>query len=298
MIKWLLLSALAMNLLAFFWFASTVNVLSEQETPEDLRQKELAGEIVLLSELDVVPPTRQDPAIGGQKDEKNVQVDVVVQEVTLIEPLPTLGSVELQADGDRRLEPEVSQQAGGGDLKKKGLVKKAFLEPMPQFEEQAELAPELECVTLGGFDKELDAIGVLEKLEKMVGVAAKVNTVVERWVRYLVYIPPFETRGMAKEMQAELKEAGMRSSLYYKGDLKNGLSLGYFGSRRNAERRYKHVLAAGYGVEQKAVETKRSRYWIELEVGDDAKLSQQFWRDMAEKFPNAATEKIKCSDID
>ena len=298
MIKWLLLSALAMNLLAFFWFAGTVNVLSEQETPEDLRQKELAGEIVLLSELDVVPPTRQDPAIGGQKDEKNVQVDVVVQEVTLIEPLPALGSVELHIDGDRRLEPEVSQQAGGDDLKKVALVKKDFLEPMPQFEEQAELAPELECVTLGGFDKELDAKGVLEKLEDTVGVAAKINTIVERWVRYLVFIPPFETRGMAKEMQAELKEAGMRSSLYYKGDLKNGLSLGYFGSRQNAERRYKDVLAAGYRVEQKAVETKRSRYWIELQLGDDAKLSQLFWRDMAEKFPNAATEKMECSDID
>lgn len=298
MIKWLLLSALGMNLLAFFWFASTVNVLSEQETSEDLRQKELAGEIVLLSELDVVPPTRQDPAIGGQQDEKIVQVDVVVQEVTLIEPLPALGSVELHIDGDRRLEPEVSQQAGGDDLKKDGLVKKPFLEPMPQLEEEAELDPGLECVTLGGFDKELDAKGVLEKLEKTVGVAAKVNTVVERWVRYLVYMPPFETRGMAKEMQAELKEAGMRSSLYYKGDLKNGLSLGYFGSRRNAERRYKDALAAGYRVEQKAVETKRSRYWIELQLGDDAKLSQQFWRDMAEKFPNAATENMECSDID
>jgi hypothetical protein len=150
---------------------------------------------------------------------------------------------------------------------------------------------------LGPFDKEQDANELSKKLQDTVAVASTVNTVVEGLVRYLVYMPPFDARAMAKEKQAELREAGIRSSLYYKGDLKNGLSLGYFGSRQNAERRYKDLLAADYRVELKVVETKVNRYWIELQGRDDSRLSQRFWQDIAREFPNVTREEVKCSVI-
>lgn len=306
MIKWLLLSALTMNLLSFFWFSSQSKVLSGQEASTGLWQNELAGEIVLLSELEVFPSARQapaieDPVIEGGSVERSRQDGADVRAVTPpIEPLSS-ANVGAQIDDDSFPGLVANQQAGERSDLQEGLqVKDILSEQAPKLEAlpSPKSEPELQCVIVGRFDKEQDARDMLEKLQDTVGVAAKLNAVVEGLVRYLVYMPPFDTRVMAKERREALREAGIRSSLYYKGDLKNGLSLGYFGSRQNAERRYKDLVAAGYKVELKIAETQITRYWLELQGRDDAKLSQQFWRDMAQTFPNAGREEVACSVVE
>jgi len=286
MIKWLFLGALAINLLSFFWYASQSKVLSEQETSASLWQKELASEIVLLSELELFPPTRQAPVIEDRLDELPL---------TGRADIPALASpVEpLLAPTNVRGEQQVDESDG---VHEGGVAKALVREQAPKLEAQSD--PELQCVIVGHFDKEGDARGLFEEMQSKVGVTAKLNTVVEGLVRYLVYMPPLDTMGMAKERQAQLREAGIRSSLYYKGDLKNGLSLGYFGSRQNAERRYKDLLAAGYRLELKVVETQITRYWLELQAGDDARLSQKFWRDLAQSFPNAGRKEVACSVVE
>ena len=297
MIRWLVLSALAVNLMAFFWFARQDEVLSDQAVSTDLWQRGLAGEIVLLTELEDIPPTRSPPVVEGRLVEGPQSEDVDVRAVVSIQPLTVPGSVDLEVD-DSRPELAASQKVGESDkLLSSVSVKEALREQKLEPESLSEPEPELQCVTLGRFDKEQDANDLSTKLQDTVAVASTVNTVVEGMVRYLVYMPPFDARAMAKEKQAELREAGIRSSLYYKGDLKNGLSLGYFGSRRNAERRYKDLLAADYRVELKVFETKVNRYWIELQGRDDSRLSQRFWQDIAREFPNVIREEVKCSVI-
>lgn len=303
MIKWLLLSALAVNLSSFFWFTSQGEVLSSQSVSIGLWQRDLAGEIVLLSELEVIPPTRSPPVVEGLLVENPLPESPDAIAVASIEPLSALGSVGLQVDVGSRPEFVASQQVSEGDnLQKGALVKEALRDQKNGFEARPipipKPEPKLQCVTLGGFDKLQDANGLLEKLQDTVGVTSKVNAVAEGLVRYLVYMPPFDTRIMAKEEQAELRDAGIRSSLYYKGDLKNGLSLGYFGSNQNAERRYKALLVAGYRVELKAVETHVIRYWVELQSGDDSRLSQHFWRDIAEVYPYVAKTEVDCSVVE
>ena len=150
---------------------------------------------------------------------------------------------------------------------------------------------------LGFFNKKEDANSLLAELKEKTGVEGRIRKVVESVIRYLVYIPPFESQSIAKEKQMELGKAGVRSSLYYKGDLKNGLSLGYFGSRLNAERHYNNLQAAGYKVMREIVETPFDRYQIELLGQDDSKLSQFFWQDMAKAFPNVVREKGVCSTV-
>jgi len=305
MIKWLLLSALTVNLLSFFWFSSQSKVLSGQEASTGLWQNELAGEVVLLSELEVFPSARQapaieDPVIEGGSVERSRQDGADVRAITSpIEPLSA--NVDAQIDDDRFPGLVANQQAGErADLQEGLQVKDILSEQAPKLEAlpSPKSEPALQCVLVGRFDKEQDARGMLEKLQDTVGVAAKLNAVVEGLVRYLVYMPPFDSRVMAKERQEALKEAGIRSSLYYKGDLKNGLSLGYFGSRQNAERRYEDLVAAGYEVVLKVAETQITRYWLELQGRDDAKLSQQFWRDMAQTFPDAGREEVACSVVE
>ncbi|MEZ0149406.1 MAG: hypothetical protein AB9Q19_08830, partial [Candidatus Reddybacter sp.] len=154
---------------------------------------------------------------------------------------------------------------------------------------------ELPCVLMGRFDSERNAAGLLERLEREVVVTGKMRLVSEGLERYLVYIPPFETRIKAKQHQSVLRGDGIRSSLYYKGVLKNGLSLGFFASKDNASRRYDSLLAAGYGVKLKPVVTKISRHWLEFERHELAKLSQLFWQDLAKEFPDVLSKPAKCA---
>lgn len=305
MIKWLLLSALSINLVSFFWFSSQGKFLSGRENSAVLWQNELAGEIVLLSELEVVSPARQGLAIEGGAIEAGLVeptlqdgVGVVAKPPTIL-PLSASVGAKVGDTGFAGLEAK-QQVIKSGDLEEDVSVKDLLREQVSELESLSDLKSEseLRCVIVGRFDKEKDVRGLLAKLQDAVGVTAKLNEVVEGLVRYLVYMRPYDTRAMAKERQAELREAGIRSSLYYKGELKNGLSLGYYVSRENAERRYKDLVAEGYKVEFKVTETKITRYWLELQGGDDAKLSQQFWRDVAQAFPGASREEVACSFVE
>ena len=321
MIKWLLVSGFAVNFLAFFWFRGQQEIVTKEKVDEKSWQAGLAGEIILLSELELIPAIRPLPVTEAPRVEQLVTEKLDALALASIEPPLESGNTVLQAVADHEsFEPVDSRLLGeGGSQQRAMLDKEVFLESRPlseaKFEPEPEPEPEpesesehesehesvpevrleLQCVALGRFDKEQDANSLLEKLQQAVGVEAKVNEVAEGVVRYLVYMGPFETQAMAKEQQAVLKEGGVRSSLYYKGDLQNSLSLGYFGSLGNAERRYESLLAAGRGVELKTIETQVIRYWIELQRREDVKLSQNFWRDMAEEFPSMTHREVECS---
>lgn len=294
-----------MNLMSFFWFSGQGKVLPGRETSAVLWHNELAGEIVLLSELEVIPPARQDLAIeDGVVESGLVELTLqdgvgAVAERSTIEPLSARVSTRIDETDFHGL--VANQQVIKGDgLEEDVSVKDLLREQVSELESLSDLKSEseLRCVIVGRFDKEQDVRGLLAKLQDTVGVTAKLNEVVEGLVRYLVYMPPFDTKVMAKERQAELREAGIRNSLYYKGDLKNGLSLGYYVSRKNAERRYEDLVAEGYKVEFKVTETQITRYWLELQGGDDAKLSQQFWLDVTQAFPGASREEVACSLVE
>jgi len=304
MIKWLLLSVLTANIVVFVWFGGRQEIVP-RKVDQVSWQAEFEGEIVLLSELEIISAihsiasTETPRADELRSDESEARASG--------EPSLLSGKVGWKAiagAGDAGIVGgrEYSERDA---LHKVGLDNDIYLENVPQTETNPELEPEssriaqvgigLHCVALGRFDKEQAANALLEKLQQAVGVIAKVKAVPEGVVRYLVYMPPYETRVMAKAQQAILKEDGVRSSLYYKGDLQNGLSLGYFGSRGNAERRYEALLAAGYGVALKTIESQVTRYWIELQRGGGEKLSRNFWRDMAEEFPNVKGQEVACS---
>ena len=304
MIKWVLLSALVVNLLTFFWLSDEEESTFERNVGNELQQVGHAGEIVLLSELEVIPATRPkhpgEEALPVDESEEN-SADVLA--VDSAEPELRVDDIAPQELIDNSNSGRVvSRQVGEGNSVEestlsKELVHERELEYEAQSKQESEFAPEILCVALGRFDREHDARGIMEKLEESVGVAAKVNSAVEGLVRYLVYMPPFETRALAKQQQAEFEERGVRSSLYYKGDLQNGLSLGYFGSSANAERRFEALRKEGYGVELKAIETRVVRYWLEFQNREVEKLSQRFWQDMAKKFPNVTRREMVCSRL-
>ncbi|PCJ35163.1 MAG: hypothetical protein COA75_11035 [Cellvibrionales bacterium] len=301
MIKWLLISALTANVMALFWFSSQEDSTPKGILDEGHWQVGLASEIVLLSELEITPATRGLRTAEARWLDELVPEELGAHELGGIESSMKYENVGQQTVADAGSSELVdSQKVNEGDSFQEGVSEKgALLESRPQPKSEPEVISEvglgLQCVALGRFDRGQDANALLEKLQQAVGVEAKVQAVAEGVVRYLVYMGPFETQAMAKEQQAILKEGGVRSSLYYKGDLQNSLSLGYFGSHSNAGRRFERLLAAGHGVELKTIETRVVRYWIELQRLEDVKLSQNFWRDMAEKFPTVTRKDVACS---
>ena len=304
MIKWVLLSALAANLLTFFWLSDQEENTLEKNVGEKLHQLGHAGEIVLLSELEVIPaPRLKHPGEEALPVGESEEISVDVLAVDSAEPELRVDDVAPQELVDNSHSGlVVSRQVGEDNSLEESVLSKELVHVRDHdyealSKQESEFAPEILCVALGRFDREQDARGIIEKLEESVGVAAKVNTAVEGLVRYLVYMPPFETRALAIQQQAEFEERGVRSSLYYKGDLQNGLSLGYFGSSTNAERRFEALREAGYGVELKAIETRVVRYWLELQNREVEKLSQRFWQDMVKKFPNVTRREMVCSRL-
>ena len=285
MIKWLLVGAFLANLLVFYFFSSHPERKIEYKTGLG----ELSAEIVLLSELKVIPPERSLVVAEVVLTEelevvRTASVGLGPGEYVVQESLGPKGSSLLQDDQSTvKVEPD---QNGSASV--------VALADEPRVEPRIRLKTELPCVLLGRFDSERDAAGLLEKLEREGGVTAALQKVVEGLDRYLIYMPPFATKAKAQLQQSALKKAGITSSLYYKGVLKNGLSLGFFASKNNAARRHDSLLAAGYDVELKTMEAKMSRYWLELERHELAQLSQLFWEDLAKGFPNVLSKPAEC----
>lgn len=289
MVKWLLICGFLVNISAFYWL-STQAVRNHEKNPSS---EELPLGVVLLSELKVIPPQRPLSTVGAIAEAvvpiSGAFVEVVKEEAAIGGALKDSGSRFLQ-DGSNELEIGADERSSGGVVASKGKseIKQDLL--TPRLEPEAGLL----CVLLGRFDAKRDAAGLLEKLEREVGVTAKLQMMTEGLERYLVYMPPFVTQIKAKEQQSILKKNGIRSSLYYKGLLENGLSLGFFASKDNATRKYKSLLGKGYDVEIKTVVNKISGYWLKIEKHEMAKLSELFWQDLSKKFPGVLGKPAEC----
>ena len=284
MIKWLLLSSFLVNLLAFYLFSSQ-SALNIKNKPS---WDEPSAEIVLLSELKVIPPELSLLVVGAFLTE---DLDAVAETSAQIDIEAYAAQEHLGSKGNPLLQDDESMEMKPGE---KGSLSAVASGVETRVGPKIEMERELPCVLLGRFDSERNAAGLLEKLEREGGVTATLRRVVEGIDRYLVYMPPFETKIEAKLQQSVLGEAGIRSSLYYKGELENGLALGFFASSNNAGRRYDSLLAAGYDVELKTMVTKMSRYWLELERNELAKLSRLFWKELAKEFPNVLSKPAEC----
>jgi len=275
MTKWLLISALTINYLAFVWFTAQGSVDLMRRLGKEQRQEDLMGNIVLLSEL------KARPLIHASFDDQAAKDELRVIESSL----EAVASANLSRSRGRVAVPEISQGSNEGDSLTESLVRTEVL---------VESKPEKRCTLLGRFDKKSDMDGLIEKLHEKAGVTTSVNTVKVGLERYLVYMLPFEELADAKKQQSILLNDGVRSSLYHRGALKNGLSLGYFASADNANRRYDKLIAAGYSVMLKIVVTEITHYWIELGESELTRLSEHFWRDLGEEFPNVARKKVEC----
>lgn len=320
MIKWLIVTALLVNGLAFYLLQSRGAAdKSGVSTRLDSRlHGEPIAQIVLLAELKQLPLERQTIVVehAPQEPIESAGSNLPVAKFPLSEEA---GQSVLDGDVETVRLMTVEAASEPADVQPQALISEL---PVPQLPisrlpipklpiaqlpnpkspnaklpiaEKQDIAEEISCVTLGRFDNKKDALALLEKLQNSVGVLGVVKAIKEGLERFLVYLPPLVTQSAAKRQQSELLEKGFRSSLYYKGELKNGLSLGYFGSSANAHRRYQRLLAAGYEVVLKPMVVDVLRFNVVLKEGEADRLSALFWQDLAHKYPNVSTAPVVCA---
>jgi hypothetical protein len=149
------------------------------------------------------------------------------------------------------------------------------------------------CVVVGPFDRKEIIDAVIEGLVGA-GVESKSWDVIESEpVSYLVYLPAQRNRQSARRLAEELYDNRVESYVFEDGELKNGLSLGTFSSRKSTDNRIESLIQKGYSPLLKVKKREWSVSWIEFPVEFKWKLAEKFAQDVGLMDENAKiTEKL------
>ncbi len=101
---------------------------------------------------------------------------------------------------------------------------------------------------------------------------------------YLIYIPPFGSKNQALRALRMLQAAKVQGHVMTEGELINGISLGQFTNRKQAEQLLVSRMADGYEVELKEVRKFRNDYWVEIHKDDLELLSDKLWENIHSKY--------------
>ena len=148
-----------------------------------------------------------------------------------------------------------------------------------------------ECFGISGMSDPSDAAAVAAWLEKR-GVSA-ISGVREEteYLNYQVYSPPKGSRAAAKVLFNQMKAAGITDiALIPRGDLENGISLGVYRSKANAERRMTKLRGMGYQVKSRKRSRTREVPFVEATALPGLIDQDTFSR----SFPSYSVVRISC----
>ncbi len=111
---------------------------------------------------------------------------------------------------------------------------------------------------------------------------------------FWVYIAPLETVAALGAKRRQLAAEQIEYFVFHNGNLKNGISLGYFVSEENARARQKVLELRGIKVQVDSSENVVSSYWMLLSTGAFESLSPEFWADMNRLSPDMEVQSVAC----
>jgi hypothetical protein len=176
-----------------------------------------------------------------------------------------------------------------------------FKEVALEHEETVELAAVIDfsdrCVAVGPFDDKEIVEAVIEGLAGAGVESQSWEAMMSEPVNYWVYLPPQRNKQSARRLAEELYVNRVESYVFEAGELKNGLSLGVFSSRENADRRVESLIQKGYNPLLKVNEREWSVSWIEFPVELKWKLAEKFAQDLALMGGNANISENLCRTV-
>ncbi len=210
---------------------------------------EVVGEIQTETET---PPEEEpyQPVDGGILEQKSVQSPVSnlpeeSKAVTAVIDNSQESAVEAESEVAEAKEPEPELVTAAP------LIPPEIVVQVPSSEEEA-LPPKqvaLVCGAYGPFEKGSEARSVADRLHwRGVDSSLRQESYTET-IGYWVMIPPVESQEMAIQTVQELKKLGIKDvRRFFRGEFKNGISLGAFSRQKNADNRRRSLISKGYNL--------------------------------------------------
>lgn len=132
---------------------------------------------------------------------------------------------------------------------------------------------ERSCGSLGPM-ADVDTATALERTLSGQGVdTVSRKESVEKSIGYWVIVPPLATKDEAVGLVNRMRDAGFKDvGRFHKGEEKNGISLGVFSRRANAEIRQKEVAKKGFETEILHRTKQADQFWLDFELKDAEKI--------------------------
>ncbi|MES9883945.1 MAG: hypothetical protein ABW185_24105 [Sedimenticola sp.] len=154
----------------------------------------------------------------------------------------------------------------------------------------------LVCGAYGPFEKGADARSLADQVYRLGMDSSLRQGSYTETIGYWVMIPPLESQEEAIETVQELKALGIKDiRRFFRGEHRNGISLGAYSRQRNADNRRQALISKGYKVIIKPRQSERQAYWLDYRdgKGESAGLFQQ----LREQYPEIDHQIYPCSRI-
>ena len=161
---------------------------------------------------------------------------------------------------------------------------------------ESEDARKATCGTLGPVREESVAQFVKDTLrEQSIETALRRESIKEE-AGFWVIIPPFDDRQMAIDTVTRLKELGVSDIWrFYRGEYKNGVSLGMYSRRKNAEQRRDSIIGLGYLPEVVPRFRDVEQHWIDYRIAKDRDAPD--FKSIFEEVPGLTNSESQCTHI-
>lgn len=217
---------------------------------------------------------RQSQTVGGTEVLTQLVAEEARQTVAAAEHRQEgaagLGLGEADSVAEKMVTPEDTRtfQSPNAANEERGFPTTETLEPeSAQFQEHSEPL-QLICNVLGPIEDEVLAKAIFREIERQGGVGAALRTEpLKRVTGYWVVLPTYNDYGGAIDAIKKLKQQGIVDiQRFYRGELKDGVSLGIYNRRLNAEKRKSQIEEKGFSPEILPRYTEIPAFWIDIKT--------------------------------
>jgi hypothetical protein len=156
--------------------------------------------------------------------------------------------------------------------------------------------PVVVCGAFGPFDRGAAAREVAESLASQGMDSSLRRESMEKPIGYWVIIPPLGSQEGAIDKVRQLKESGISDiRRFVKGDQRNGISLGVFSSKENAELRRQEVVKKGHAARVIPRLITVPTYWIDYRASQES--AAKAVKSLSQKNEAIKNEEYPCSRV-
>lgn len=157
--------------------------------------------------------------------------------------------------------------------------------------------PDRRCLYLGAFVGDDQRQTYSQRLQALAIQAQPIELEVKSGMDYWVHIKPYPTRDQALVRLRELQSRQIDSFIIPQGALRNGISLGVFDKRENAEQRLAEVAEKGYSAVISENQKFLKESWLILTPENSSRFSQPLFAELHSSFPNVEIKKDTCKGV-